>query len=71
MTGKVDWVSDGFTTFSISNGHALLESITGAGCVAGTLVATFCAAASLSAQEDGEDKRKLVRGDMLTAAVGG
>jgi len=73
MTGKKDWVSDGKVVISIANGHDLLGHITGSGCMAGTSVATFCAGASILATEASayDDERVLVRGDMLTGAVGG
>lgn len=73
MTGKKDWVSDGKVVISIANGHELLCSVTGSGCMVGTSVATFCAGASALATDAStyDDERVLVRGDMLTAAVGG
>ncbi|KAI0330153.1 Hydroxyethylthiazole kinase [Cubamyces sp. BRFM 1775] len=75
LTGVHDYVSDGTTVVRLSNGHAYLGEITGSGCMVGTAVATFCAGASTLASsergaEDPEDA-KLVRGDMLVAAVGG
>ncbi|EJD03055.1 HK-domain-containing protein [Fomitiporia mediterranea MF3/22] len=76
MTGKADWVSDGNITISSSNGHELLANITGSGCIVGTSVATFCAAANNSSKSDSNDAdhnniHRLVRGDMLLGAVGG
>ncbi|KAI0674972.1 Hydroxyethylthiazole kinase [Trametes maxima] len=76
LTGVVDHISDGTTVVRLSNGHPLLGEITGSGCMVGTAVATFCAGASLSAEEARRGARsaedaKLVRGDMLVAAVGG
>ncbi|KAF2477604.1 TMP-TENI-domain-containing protein [Lindgomyces ingoldianus] len=44
MTGKVDIVSDGMRTYSISNGHSLLGEITGSGCALGTTLAAYMAA---------------------------
>ncbi|KAJ1642493.1 thiamine biosynthetic bifunctional enzyme [Coemansia erecta] len=41
MTGVVDYVSDGITTFSVHNGHFMQGCITGSGCMVGTSVATF------------------------------
>lgn len=75
LTGVTDYVSDGTTVVRLSNGHPLLGEITGSGCMVGTAVATFCAGASTAAAatrsgEEPEDA-KLVRGDMLVAAVGG
>ena len=42
-TGPADYVSDGVRTYAITNGHKLFAYITGAGCMAGTLTAAFCA----------------------------
>lgn len=69
MTGKTDWISDGRVAISSPNGHELLASITGSGCIVGTSVATFCAAANLVGKK--ETDRHLVRGDMFVAAIGG
>lgn len=70
LTGVIDWVSDGTVVVKLSNGHAYLGEITGSGCMVGTSIATFCAGASLVAQNE-DASGKLVRGDMLVAAVGG
>lgn len=68
LSGKTDYVSDGTTVVSLNNGHPLLGDITGSGCMLGTCIAIFCAAASMEATpEDG----KLVSGDMFVAAIGG
>lgn len=70
LTGKTDWVSDGTTVVRLDNGHELLGDITGSGCMVGTCIATFCAAAwTRASTENGPGM--LVRGDMLLAAVGG
>ncbi|EIW63083.1 Hydroxyethylthiazole kinase [Trametes versicolor FP-101664 SS1] len=75
LTGVTDYVSDGTTVVRLSNGHPLLGEITGSGCMVGTAVATFCAGASTAAAAtrsgDEPEDAKLVRGDMLVAAVGG
>lgn len=42
-TGRIDVVSDGQRTLRISNGHPLLQEITGSGCVCSSLCATFAA----------------------------
>jgi len=68
MTGPVDWVSDGYNTFSLHNGHPLLADITGSGCMAGTLVATYCAGANLLTDDQ---HGWLVKGDMLVGAITG
>lgn len=51
MSGVVDYVSDGQTTFAIENGHALQALITGSGCMASQAVATFAAAATVAGEE--------------------
>ncbi|KAI0930341.1 hypothetical protein AcW1_009060 [Taiwanofungus camphoratus] len=75
LTGVTDWVSDGSTVVRLSNGHPLLGEITGSGCMVGTCVAIFCAAASMEKAaeraSDAAEDGMLVRGDMLVAAVGG
>jgi thiamine-phosphate diphosphorylase/hydroxyethylthiazole kinase len=43
MTGVTDFVSDGYRTFAIRNGHPLLGEITGSGCVLGTIISTMLA----------------------------
>lgn len=70
LTGKSDWISDGSIVIKLDNGPSLLGDITGSGCMAGTCVATFCAAACALDQDSDADAR-LVRGDMLLGAVGG
>jgi thiamine-phosphate diphosphorylase/hydroxyethylthiazole kinase len=64
MTGKVDLLSDGRRTYSISNGHPLLGEITGSGCTLGTTIAAF-AAVEKKRDEDGKG------GDMLLATLAG
>lgn len=72
MTGKTDWVSDGNITISSMNGNELLASITGSGCIVGTSVAAFCAAANLIKKPDIDaSDHRLVHGDMLIGAIGG
>ena len=44
ITGAVDTVSDGRTTIRIENGHPLLSSITGTGCMCTALVGSFIGA---------------------------
>ncbi|QRW24185.1 Hydroxyethylthiazole kinase family domain-containing [Rhizoctonia solani] len=62
MTGKTDYVSDGYSAVALSNGHSMLEDITGSGCIVGTAIAAFAAASRLIAAENTEDEGKLVRG---------
>jgi hydroxyethylthiazole kinase len=44
VTGPVDHVSDGDAVFSISNGHELLATVTGTGCMATAITGCFLAA---------------------------
>ncbi|CDO76183.1 hypothetical protein BN946_scf185037.g6 [Trametes cinnabarina] len=75
LTGVKDYVSDGTIVVRLSNGHPYLGEITGSGCMVGTAVATFCAGASMGAasqrNDDAPEDGRLVRGDMLAAAIGG
>ncbi|CAK9782890.1 putative thiamine biosynthetic bifunctional enzyme [Cutaneotrichosporon oleaginosum] len=74
MTGVQDYISDGATVVKVSNGHELLGVITGSGCMTGTLVATFCAAARLAhikAHGEGKGPFPFVRGDMFVGAIAG
>jgi hydroxyethylthiazole kinase len=43
VTGPVDHVSDGERTLAIANGHPLLATITGSGCMASTVTGCFAA----------------------------
>jgi thiamine-phosphate diphosphorylase/hydroxyethylthiazole kinase len=69
LSGPTDYISNGSTVIRLSNGHELLGQITGAGCVLGTTIATFCGAASMAASETSEGV--LVQGDMLLATAAG
>jgi hydroxyethylthiazole kinase len=46
ITGQRDIISDGQRVLGVDNGHALLKTITGSGCMATTAVAVFCAVES-------------------------
>ena len=46
ITGKRDIISDGARVLGVDNGHAMLKTITGTGCMATTVVAIFCAVES-------------------------
>ncbi|KAI6046175.1 Hydroxyethylthiazole kinase family-domain-containing protein [Pisolithus marmoratus] len=70
LTGKTDWVSDGTTVVRLDNGHELLGDITGSGCMVGTCITTFCAAAWAEASTE-NSLGMLTKGDMLLGAVGG
>ncbi|KAH9083751.1 thiamine biosynthetic bifunctional enzyme [Lactarius deliciosus] len=69
LSGPIDYLSDGSTVIRMSNGHELLGQITGAGCVLGTTISTFCGAASMAASAI--SKGALVQGDMLLATAAG
>ena len=69
LTGVTDYVSDGINVVKLDNGHRLLGDITGSGCMVGTCVAVFCAAAASTEKLSRNDK--LVNGDMLCGAIGG
>ena len=43
ITGKRDIISDGTRVFGVDNGHAMLKTITGTGCMATTMIGAFCA----------------------------
>ena len=43
ITGKRDLVSDGTHVLGVDNGHVMLTTITGTGCMATTAIAIFCA----------------------------
>jgi hydroxyethylthiazole kinase len=43
ITGKRDFISDGTRVLGVDNGHEMLKSITGTGCMATTTIAVFCA----------------------------
>lgn len=43
VTGAVDYISDGSRVLAVANGHALLSSVTGTGCMATGTVAAFAA----------------------------
>ncbi len=44
MTGAIDISTDGDKAYVCRNGHPVLKSITGSGCMLGALAAAFCAA---------------------------
>lgn len=43
ITGKRDIISDGTRALGVDNGHVMLKTITGTGCMATTMVGAFCA----------------------------
>ena len=44
ITGKTDIITNGKQTFFIQNGHPMLSSITGTGCMCTSLIGSFCGA---------------------------
>ncbi|WP_178075436.1 hydroxyethylthiazole kinase, partial [Pseudomonas sp. 2822-17] len=42
MTGPTDYITDGKTSFEVFNGHKLLTSVTGTGCLLSSIIAAFC-----------------------------
>jgi len=44
VTGRVDHVSDGERTLAVANGHELLASVTGTGCMSSAVTGCFLAA---------------------------
>ncbi|WLR51204.1 hydroxyethylthiazole kinase [Bacillus tianshenii] len=43
ITGKVDVISDGVTTYEVHNGHEWLTKVTGGGCLLGAVISAFLA----------------------------
>jgi len=43
ITGKIDVVSDSKITYRIANGHELMSHVVGTGCMAASVIGTFCA----------------------------
>ncbi|KAJ7045477.1 thiamine biosynthetic bifunctional enzyme Thi4 [Mycena alexandri] len=71
LTGETDYVSDGKRVLMLKNGHSLLGKVTGSGCMLGSVITAYCAAANALASEDDEHEGRLTRsGDFLSAAVG-
>ena len=46
ITGKDDIVTDGCATYIVMNGHPMMGNIVGTGCMAASVVGTFCAVES-------------------------
>jgi hydroxyethylthiazole kinase len=42
ITGKIDYISDGSKVISLKNGHEMLASVTGTGCMSTSLIGTYC-----------------------------
>ncbi len=43
ITGKTDIVSDGSSVYLVNNGHQMMGSIVGTGCMAASVIGSFCA----------------------------
>jgi thiamine-phosphate diphosphorylase/hydroxyethylthiazole kinase len=83
MTGTIDILSDGHTTYTIANGHEYLGMITGSGCTLGTTLSAYLAAAISPAQNQNQNNNNnnktstspMARGhgpgDVLHAALAG
>lgn len=50
VTGPVDHVTDGQTSYNVSNGHPMMGNVTGTGCSATTAVAVHCAVGGATAR---------------------
>lgn len=70
MTGPIDYISDGVTVVSLSNGDEILGKITGSGCIVGSCIASFCAVAPILAASE-ESHGALVNRDMFLGAIVG
>ncbi|KAJ7084353.1 thiamine biosynthetic bifunctional enzyme Thi4 [Mycena belliarum] len=72
LTGETDYISDGRRVLLLKNGDPMLGQITGSGCMLGSCIAAYCAAANASANEGNHElEGKLTRGgDLLSATVG-
>ena len=46
ITGKDDIVTDGSATYIVMNGHGMMRNIVGTGCMAASVIGTFCAVES-------------------------
>ncbi|KAF9526525.1 thiamine biosynthetic bifunctional enzyme Thi4 [Crepidotus variabilis] len=69
LTGSTDYISDGVCVVGLKNGNEVLGKITGAGCILGSCIASFCA---ISAQlSESSEAGHLVQGDMFIAAITG
>ncbi|KAJ7647366.1 thiamine biosynthetic bifunctional enzyme Thi4 [Roridomyces roridus] len=60
LTGEIDFISDGVRVFALKNGDPLLARVTGSGCMLGSCIASYCAAANLLTKA----------GDFLSATIG-
>lgn len=72
-TGKIDFISDGNTVIKIFNGTSKLKSVTGTGCMTGSLIGSYLGAYNnLEGRErDNFKKVEAVAMGVLTMAVSG
>ena len=56
---------------ALKNGHHYLGKITGSGCILGSCIATYCAAAAALSDDQSSSSYKLVDGDMFLSAIAG
>ena len=72
-TGKVDFISDGKKVIKIFNGTAKLKSVTGTGCMTGSLIGSYLGAYNSIEGRERENFKKVesVAMGVLTMAVSG
>ncbi|TFK20930.1 thiamine biosynthetic bifunctional enzyme [Coprinopsis marcescibilis] len=70
LTGATDYISNGTNVVAISNGDPILGKITGSGCILGSCIASFCAAALHGTEVDFEESR-LVDDAVFIGAITG
>ncbi|KAJ7218098.1 thiamine biosynthetic bifunctional enzyme Thi4, partial [Mycena pura] len=70
LTGGTDYISDGQRVLVLQNGNPLLGKITGSGCMLGSCIASYCAAANGLQSHDAHTLNLTRGGDFLSAAVG-
>ncbi len=63
ITGAVDIVTNGKETFLLQNGHPMLSSVTGTGCLTSSLIGSYCGATS--------DYLLAAAGGILTTCIAG
>ncbi|KAF9462272.1 thiamine biosynthetic bifunctional enzyme [Collybia nuda] len=71
LTGPVDYISDGVWVAALRNGHEILRKFTGSGCIVGSSIATYCAAAVAVGRDTENTDGRLVYGDMFIGAIAG
>lgn len=71
LTGATDYISNGDMVVELSNGNEMLGKITGSGCMVGTAIASYCAAAAAVADAEEGGEGKMVPGDMFLGAIAG